>query len=250
MMDIAKRIMIGESRWKWIVIHVFSMAIATWHVADAEQPSGYPHEASTQMYRAPGLQLCRTLYVQSVRKRVGMREEDFVLLQDKISILSALLPTVKEFSDGTPVEREALLESIAKEADEIEPEVWSMVSRMLGREGIDKLIHIYIKYHGLKSLLNERIAERIRLSSEQKAKIKVAIDNLTNERSVILPRIAAGGGIEKAKVNELLILKGEAFDFVIRPILVKEQIAFLQHVDQYEITSSNGEPFARFSFGW
>ena len=150
-----------------IGVAVMAFVILTsFAIAYAEDPDGNPHQRSTDFRRAPGIQLCRALYIQSVRKKVGLSEEDFVLLRKSIGFLSTSFPTVEEFSKGSSQDREVLLETIAREAEKLEPEVWSMVSRMIGREGIDILMGLYIKYHGYGAILNERIADRMRLSSE------------------------------------------------------------------------------------
>ncbi len=219
-------------------------------IALAEDPSGYPHQGSTNVLRAPGIQLCRMLYLRSVRQSVGMKEEDFAELQEKICVLSALLPTIPEFSGGSPSDREAVLETIASEADKLEPEVWSMVSRMIGRDGIDRLMEVYLSYYGLEVILNECIAERLRLSNEQRTKIATAIENLRTERSVILPRLAAGNGSEASKMDELLVLRSSALDHVVRPILNKDQIAFLEPIERIKITNMHRQSLIRYSFGW
>lgn len=62
--------------------------------------------------------------------------------------------------------------------------------------------------------------------------------------------LAAGKGIEAAKLDELLILRGSAFDHVVRPILTKEQIAFLKSIERSKVVDHYGQPLNRYSFGW
>ncbi|MDZ4850700.1 MAG: hypothetical protein SGI77_15545 [Pirellulaceae bacterium] len=200
--------------------------------------------------RAPAVQLCRMLSIADVRKKIGMSPSDYDELKSKLSELQRSMPDMNEFILSDIRERELLLERLVVEAERMEPEIFAMLSKKLGRSGVDQLMGVYLHFYGDEGVLNQRISDRLQLTTEQRSKIEVAIAELKLEKTAVLSKIADGKGIEKDKIGPLLLMRADAYSPAIQATLTKDQQRELISLKGDRIWTDKGQPFTRLTFGW
>ncbi len=155
--------------------------------------------------RAPSIQLGFLLLDGEIRKSLNITEELHAGLLKIMDDLKKHAPDVQAIRNEAIDKRLSLFEPMMKAAVEADSRVWAVIEELLPPAAQDQLTAGFLKFIGLRGLLNENIATRFKLTDEQKAKIRSAIDQVREKKRFVQPLLASGnlqeGDLPLAELN-------------------------------------------------